>query len=226
MRIQKRIAVYLSILAIGTSTVSAAHAVGPVGLARNNPFSNQLHRVPTGHNTLAPFAYILFCTQNPQDCVEAPPAEVSWNMHNERLITHTNRRVNRTIRPTNDRAEIWSADVRDGDCEDYALTKRRELIRSGLPAAALRMAVVVTPRGVGHAVLVVSTSIGDLVLDNRSNRILTPQQTDLTWIKIASGENPYLWASVQNEVRQSVDVASASESTTPISPGYYTTQSR
>lgn len=207
MRIQKKVRVFLAAIAIGMTSVSAAHAIGPVGLARPNPFVSHMNRVPTGQNALAPFAYILFCAQNPGDCAEAQPAVVRWSGRAERLIGQVNRRVNRTIQPVNDRSETWSADVKAGDCEDFALTKRRELIRHGIPASALRMAVVVTPNGAGHAVLVVSTSRGDLVLDNRNNRILAPQKTDLTFIKIASAENPRIWLAATDRPMQNMDVA-------------------
>ena len=70
-----------------------------------------------------------------------------------------------------------------GDCEDYALEKRRRLIEAGVSAEALSMAVVVTRRGERHAVLVVAFETGDVVLDN-----LTPWPTPwaalgYTWIQ-------------------------------------------
>ena len=57
---------------------------------------------------------------------------------------------------------------------------------------ALRMAVVRTSKGEGHAVLVVKTSKGDLVLDNIKKTIVSRQQTDYRWIAIAS-QNPSAW---------------------------------
>ena len=43
------------------------------------------------------------------------------------------------------RAEYWNIPTDGyGDCEDYALTKRRDLIAAGFPAQALRIAVVLT----------------------------------------------------------------------------------
>ncbi len=43
---------------------------------------------------------------------------------------------------------------RRGNCHDYAVTKRHELIRQGWPAASLRLAVAYTPSGIGHLVVV------------------------------------------------------------------------
>ena len=98
------------------------------------------------------------------------------------LINAVNRAVNREVRKASDfdlygLLEFWSLPrVIDGkmygDCEDYALEKRRRLIAAGVPAAALSMAVATTARGEGHAVLVVSMESGDWVLDN-----LTPWAT-------------------------------------------------
>ena len=55
-----------------------------------------------------------------------------------------------------------------GDCEDYALQKRKHL-RGFYPAfaAAFRIALVTSETGQGHAVLTVHTFDGVYVLDNR-----------------------------------------------------------
>ncbi len=83
--------------------------------------------------------------------------------------------------------------VTAGDCEDFALTKRDHLIAMGWSPKALRIAVTKTPYGEGHAVLVVKTDQGDLVLDNRSNAIKGWKDTDLRWLMIQSGDNPRVW---------------------------------
>ncbi len=110
-----------------------------------------------------------------------------------KLITSINQEVNRDVRKSSDldlygMPEFWSLPrVIDGkmygDCEDYALEKRRRLIEAGVPAQALSMAVAVTKRGERHAVLVVAFEAGDVVLDN-----LTPWPTpwgelNYTWIQ-------------------------------------------
>jgi predicted transglutaminase-like cysteine proteinase len=98
------------------------------------------------------------------------------------------------MRPVYDKGDdTGSAGGGAGDCEDFALTKRRKLIQQGIPASALRIAVAMTPSGEGHAVLLVRTRAGDFVLDNRTNRMLKWNQTDLSWVKIASAENPMIW---------------------------------
>lgn len=113
-----------------------------------------------------------------------------------RLINTINRQVNREVQKADDfdlygMIEYWSLPrvingKMYGDCEDYALEKRRRLIEAGVPAAALSMAVAVTARGESHAVLVVAFEQGDWVLDN-----LTPWATP--W-----GELNYHW--IQRQV--------------------------
>jgi predicted transglutaminase-like cysteine proteinase len=84
-----------------------------------------------------------------------------------------------------------------GDCNDYAVTKRHALIESGLPSKALRLSVVKTASGVGHLVLVVVTTKGDVVLDNLTEVIRVWQSTDYQWIKIQSASDPRFW----NEIK-------------------------
>ncbi len=75
---------------------------------------------------------------------------------------------------------------RDGrrlDCVGYVRAKREALTKAGLPAGALSPAVVRTPGGVIHAVLLVRTTDGDYVLDNLSPYVARWTNTDYTFIK-------------------------------------------
>jgi len=64
--------------------------------------------------------------------------------------------------------DFWSFPAEGvGDCEDFALEKRRRLIALGLPGAALTLAIVHhTERFFGHTFLLAETSAGTFVLDN------------------------------------------------------------
>jgi len=116
-------------------------------------------------------------------------------------LRKTNKRVNGMIRPDSDMAlfhqvDVWGAKVGTdgrlyGDCEDYVLIKRRQLIESGLPAEALSIAVARNTRGELHAVLVVATDRGDYVMDNLSY-----------WVRPWS-EVPYKW--IMRQVNGSAD---------------------
>ena len=106
--------------------------------------------------------------------------------------------VNLTIMGTNDsrnelNGDVWKVNVRSGDCEDFALTKRSRLMAMGWSSRAMRIATAYTPSGEGHAVLVVRTDKGDLVLDNRKSSIKNWRDTDLRWDKIQSDTDPYVW---------------------------------
>jgi len=69
------------------------------------------------------------------------------------------------------------------DCVGYVLAKRDALIRAGLPSDAVSPAVVRTRGGVVHAVLIVTTSEGDQVLDNLSPYVDPWRRVDYEWIK-------------------------------------------
>jgi predicted transglutaminase-like cysteine proteinase len=77
------------------------------------------------------------------------------------------------------------------------VTKRHELLQSGLPAKALRLSVVTTASGIGHLVLVIATTRGDLVLDNLTEAIRPWQSTDYRWLKIQSATDARYWFEVK-----------------------------
>ncbi|RWX75762.1 hypothetical protein EPK99_18940 [Neorhizobium lilium] len=175
-------------------STSSAFAIGPAGMAA--PSKLRPLNIVAQKPTLAPFAFVKFCVANASDCADAHgDASVSLTSGLMRQLRQVNAQVNRSIEPQydNDGDDEWQADVAAGDCEDFALTKRRRLIELGWSPNALRMAIAYTPNNNGHAVLVVSTSKGDLVLDNRSNSIRNWRDTDLRWVMIQSSVNPLYW---------------------------------
>lgn len=125
-------------------------------------------------------------TEEPAAENAATAAFMTWMARGEReqlkLLNQINQSVNREVKKANDldlygQPEYWSLPrLVDGklygDCEDYALEKRRQLIAAGVPASALSLAVAFTARGESHAVLMISLKSGDWVLDN-----LTPWAT-------------------------------------------------
>jgi predicted transglutaminase-like cysteine proteinase len=122
---------------------------------------------------------------------------VAWMSRSEReqlkLLNQVNQTVNRIVHSASDmdlygQAEYWSLPrVIDGkmygDCDDYALEKRRELIEAGVPESALSMAVAVTARGESHAVLMISLKSGDWVLDNLTPWATPWQQLNYHWVE-------------------------------------------
>jgi predicted transglutaminase-like cysteine proteinase len=179
--------------AVTAVLASPALAIGPTGMARPS-LSPPLIEVQKG--TLAPLAYVKYCVSNAGDCAKGDgPSRIDVDSRLLRELRRVNTQVNRAIEPSSDipGEDSWEADVSSGDCEDYVLTKRKRLIELGWSASALRIAVTYTPTNSGHAVLVVSTSRGDLVLDNRHNSVLDWRDTDLRWQKIQSPDNPLSW---------------------------------
>ncbi|MBE7731947.1 transglutaminase-like cysteine peptidase [Devosia faecipullorum] len=144
----------------------------------------------------APLGYQVFCLSNPPHCRGGGASEVR---HTDQLVTllqSINSQVNRAISPRSDRKDVWSVGVSQGDCEEYALAKRLALIRHGVAASAVRIAMAKTGDGEWHAVVVVRTDVGDLVLDNLTSHIKNWDETGLHWIAIA-GANGRNWQKIQ-----------------------------
>lgn len=118
------------------------------------------------------------------------------------VIRAVNLRANRSIHPLSDaaqyaREENWSLPTRNGgDCEDYALFKKYELIKAGIPAERLLIATVLDKRNRAHAVLVVRTGKTDLVLDNMTNRILNWEKTGYTFLRMQDPASPDRWVAL------------------------------
>jgi predicted transglutaminase-like cysteine proteinase len=143
---------------------------------------------------VAPFAHVVFCTRHPAECKSSDAAPmITLDEQTVRKLEAVNLAVNRSIRSVDEPIDDWEINVQSGDCEDYALTKRNHLIAMGLSPRALRIAVALTFAGIGHAVLVIRTDRGDIVLDNRTNQIKHWSRVDLHWRMIHSGENPRIW---------------------------------
>lgn len=192
-----------SALAFVTGAAPAtSYASGVGGYARG--VESSVQRILEGRYTLAPFASVAFCMKNKDQCVDAGgEATVMLTDDRRQEISSVNSGINRAIKPRNDADDddSWEVDVTAGDCEDYALTKRKHLLALGWPSRALRIAVATTPSGEGHAVLIVRTSDGDLVLDNRSSKIREWTKSDLRWIKM-QGSNPQVWVEIDRQPRR------------------------
>ena len=144
-----------------------------------------------------------FCAKYPAECAvdTTQPAIIALNPAIWRTLTSVNRRVNVRIHPITDMAHWGVVDRWDfpddgfGDCEDFQLLKRRMLVERGLPRRALRMTVVIDDIGEGHAVLMVRTDKGDLILDNKTNAILSAPRTGYTYVK-REGQDSMAWVSL------------------------------
>ncbi|TLP45714.1 transglutaminase [Cohaesibacter sp. CAU 1516] len=166
--------------------------------------SSSRFMVTTG-NTSAPIGHIKFCRRNPSECdvrFETDRA-VKLTQTNWSQLISINGDVNRTIRPITDQdqyrtEEFWTYPTTAGDCEDYALLKRRILINARWPETALLITVVRESDGSGHAVLTVRTDRGDLILDNQDPRILPWSKTPYRFIKRQAALQPGSWTAIHD----------------------------
>ncbi|WP_192177548.1 transglutaminase-like cysteine peptidase [Mesorhizobium amorphae] len=160
----------------------------------------------TGGRTTQPVGHYEFCQKLPGECTERTPRQAPIDLTRKlwAKIVSINNSVNTRITPRTDmemwgKEEVWSyPDSGFGDCEDYALEKRRELMNIGVPAGDLLMTVARQPNGDGHAVLTVRTSLGEFILDNLQLKVLAWTDTDYTYLKRQSTENSGVWVTIND----------------------------
>jgi predicted transglutaminase-like cysteine proteinase len=144
----------------------------------------------SGTETEAPSGYLAFCARQPAECAEPAnaPNTVALNTGTWSALQQVNTAYNAAIQPQEDavhygRVDYWTIPTDGyGDCEDYALAKRKALIADNFSPRALRIAVARSKTGEPHAVLTVATDHGDYVLDNLTNAILPWSESRLVWI--------------------------------------------
>ena len=129
--------------------------------------------LPVARTEPPPVQYAEFCKRNPDACRLTGPARLDWTRPTITTLARVNLAVNLEVRFLADQEclgveERWSFPVNGvGDCEDFALEKRRRLVAEGLPGAALTMAIVHHRElFFPHAVLLAETAQGTWVLDN------------------------------------------------------------
>jgi predicted transglutaminase-like cysteine proteinase len=186
---------------LGLCAIQNANAFG-LGYSRGVNWG--LERIQFNTPVLAPFAHTKHCVQYPSECQVHRMAfrggKLALTPQRLADLTAVNAQVNRSIRPEPNLAgvlgEEWLIAPRTGDCNDYAVTKRHELLSRGWPSRALLLAEVVTHWGEHHLVLVVRTREGDLVADNLNANIRPWFRTQYQWVRIQTPRNPTYWASV------------------------------
>jgi predicted transglutaminase-like cysteine proteinase len=193
-----------TLFAILAGTLSAGHADARNRSAQD---SSLLTPIMDASPTLAPFQHVRFCLRYPSDC-KSNPAEndhIDLDAETSELLKRVNHSVNLSIIPTvkdygPNLGDGWTIAPDTGDCNDYAVTKRHQLLEGGLPSKALRLSVVKTASGIGHLVLVVVTTKGDVVMDNLTEVIRPWQSTDYHWLKIQSATDSKFWYEVKAPV--------------------------
>lgn len=157
---------------------------------------------------LAPVAFVRFCMRYQGDCKVSPMGsdQIPVVLTKARLaeLSKINHDVNSSIRPQTNLAgvlgEQWLVGPHQGDCNDYAVTKRHKLLARGWPSHSLLLTEVVVASGEHHLVLVVRTSEDDFVLDNLSAHVRPVSQIAYKWVRAQQIENPKFWTKI-NVVR-------------------------
>jgi predicted transglutaminase-like cysteine proteinase len=184
---------------VGALSAGTADARG-----RSLQDSSLLTPIVNAAPTLAPFQHVRFCLRYPSDCKSEPTENRRIDLNEEtlKLLKRVNHSVNMSIIPMpksygQDLGDSWTIAPNMGDCNDYAVTKRHELLENGLPSGALRLSVVKTASGIGHLVLVVVTTKGDIVMDDLTEVIRPWQSTNYHWLKVQSATDPKFWYEIE-----------------------------
>ena len=149
-----------------------------------------------------PLGYLQLCQQFPGECTAERRGAHNMELTPARWqeLVEINHQVNAAVIGVTDRElygtdEMWTYPNRYGDCEDYVLLKRLMLIRRGWLPESLLITVVWDEKGEGHAILTVTTSHGDFILDNNRNEIRRWQETGYVFEKrqAAFGAGQWVW---------------------------------
>jgi predicted transglutaminase-like cysteine proteinase len=203
MRLKKLAAAFA--LAAGMVVLSAPGGSANDSAQKAANDNNHGPSLSMGGRTWADGGHRNFCNRNPSDCLPDPHGvrRVVLNDYTRKMLDEVNRHYNRQITYQLDeenygREDYWNYPVNDrGDCEDYALAKRKELIARGWPPSSVLIAKVQTEDGGWHAILVARTDKGDYVLDNRFYSVMRWDALPYDWDSIQDPDNPRKWVSVR-----------------------------
>lgn len=180
--------------------IAAIVALAPIAPAAALDLTNVAFVQTSAGTTSIPVGHLEFCNKHPVECRandRVVPAmeltDASWQQ-----LVSVNAYYNQNVVPVTDQdlykvAEFWTYPNGYGDCEDFALAKRRDLINSGWHPSTLMIAVVKEANGNGHAVLIARTDRGDLVLDNQDGTIRLWNETPYKFIKRQSQAHSGQW---------------------------------
>jgi predicted transglutaminase-like cysteine proteinase len=155
--------------------------------------------------TSTPIGHYEFCKSHKDECGALNgPMLTTLTPDLWAQLQQTNNQVNVNVAPVSDEdlyqvAEYWTYPSGAGDCEDYVLEKRRELVAAGWAASTLLITVVRKQDGEGHAVLLVRTDRGDLALDNLDGEIHVWNETPYTYLKRQSQTDAAEWIGLTDD---------------------------
>lgn len=136
----------------------------------------QAQEIPAGRHFRTPIQWTDYCqnagkfdpTCSEDQAFDSKPIKVTGKMIDD--FGSVNDIVNHKYQYTDDIVvDRWTSHLEitlKGDCDDFALTKRRMLIELGYNPAAIQPTVVYTPNG-GHMILLINTNQGYYILDSK-----------------------------------------------------------
>lgn len=161
------------------------------------------HAMPVGENTVSPVGFDDFCRRHPGECAEKTraPQPMRLTPHRRDDLRAVQKEVNQEIFYKSDaihygKVEFWEFPKWWGDCEDFALEKKRRLLALGWPRSALLLATVRIENKTPHLVLVAVTDQGEFVLDSRHQTVKEWRTLDYTWLRRQSRSNESIWVSL------------------------------
>jgi predicted transglutaminase-like cysteine proteinase len=152
-------------------------------------------------NVLPPLGHTHFCVRYPRDCDRSSSRNIASIPFEERWLQlkFINEVINAVIAPKPGDPTVdsdWLIGPAEGNCNDYAVTKRHLLLEAGWPASALLLAEVVrVTTGEHHLILIVRGTNSDFVLDNLRPFIVSLAETrdDYLWVRVQSDQDPRFW---------------------------------
>lgn len=157
-----------------------------------------------GDETSVPYGWVDFCNRYARECQDddRAPQLIRLTAAAMKAIEQVNVTVNHEIKAVSDMDHWGVIDRWDypsdgrGDCEDFALLKRKLLLQAGFPRQALLLTVVKEENGEGHALLTVKTDQGELVLDNLDDVVKAWRKTPYRFVKRQSETNQNVWVAI------------------------------
>lgn len=183
---------------------SSLGGFGAAASARAAPGPARASYAPVGSPASVPYGWADFCRRNVGECDGGPlaPADVKLTPRAMKEIERVGIWVNAHVKPVPD-LEHWGVVDRwdypadgKGDCEDYALFKRKILIDEGFPRQALLMTVVKDEHNEGHAILTFKTNAGEFVLDNLNDEIKSWDRSGYRFVKRQSQTDQNVWLQI------------------------------
>jgi predicted transglutaminase-like cysteine proteinase len=195
------ITIALGVIAAGSMWLEPVQA-GLVGMPMG--LQSAIQRIKLENPTLPPMAFTQFCLRYRGECRTRPmfrggPVRLTEERWAD--LKEINQVVNRGIAPERNElgvaGEQWLINPARGDCNDYAVSKRHELLERGWPARGLLLSEVMVNSGEHHLILVVRTNSGDLVLDNMTPQIKPWSRVPYRWVRMQM-PNSKLWATISS----------------------------